>query len=66
MDRHDHKTVAELTLSCEDARIGWIENDDCLWLKMHQQPDCAYMSVLEAEMLISALKVAVSKVKGDR
>lgn len=60
-----HFGVAQLQLSDETAEVGFDVDGD-VWIKIEPMIEPNYMSVAEAEMLICALRVAITKTQGDR
>lgn len=61
-----HEDVANLLVSKESVKVGYLEGDETVYLQIEDQSDPTYMSPEEAEMIISALRVAVHKCRGDK
>ena len=61
----EHTDVAKLSLSSEEVRVGHDETGD-IYIQIEPMTEPNYMNVAEAEMLICALRVAITKTQGDR
>lgn len=65
MAQDGHEDVGTFNLSKEPFRVGYFEGDNTIYIQAENQNEPTYMSFQEAELIIAALRVAISKVMGD-
>lgn len=65
MTKGYHQDVANLVVSKENIRVGYVEDDETVYIQTEGQTEPTYMSPEEAEMIIPALKVAINKCRGE-